>query len=103
MCVLIDREVLQDVETIFAMFDDDDSGAISLEEFLRVTTALRSRLRRVSHLRRTGMQSDKYVHPLKSAVCSCTTCMQAFTKSLLVVSCMQCCSSFRTIAACAAR
>ncbi|BDA50970.1 Calcium uptake protein 1, mitochondrial [Coccomyxa sp. Obi] len=50
---------LEDVETIFAMFDDDDSGAISLEEFLRVTTALRSRLRRVSHLRRTGLQTDK--------------------------------------------
>ncbi|EIE18603.1 hypothetical protein COCSUDRAFT_20509, partial [Coccomyxa subellipsoidea C-169] len=43
---------------IFSMFDDDDSGAISLQEFRRVTTALRLRLRRVSHLQRTGLQTD---------------------------------------------
>lgn len=49
---------LQDVEIIFSMFDDDDSGAISLTEFKRVTTALRLRLRRVSHLQRTGLQTD---------------------------------------------
>lgn len=71
------------------MFDDDDSGAISLEEFLRVTTALRSRLRRVSHLRRTGLQTDKSVCTLSDLfTCSCTICMQAYT----VVLCMQCCS-----------
>ncbi|EIE18304.1 putative calcium binding atopy-related autoantigen 1 [Coccomyxa subellipsoidea C-169] len=49
---------LEDVEIIFSMFDDDDSGAISLQEFRRVTTALRLRLRRVSHLQRTGLQTD---------------------------------------------
>lgn len=48
---------LQDIEVIFSMFDDDDSGAISLEEFVRVTTALRQRLRRVSHMQRTGLQT----------------------------------------------
>jgi Ca2+-binding EF-hand superfamily protein len=49
---------LEDVETIFSMFDEDNNGDISLEEFRRVTGALRQRLRRVSHLQRTGLQTS---------------------------------------------
>lgn len=48
----------QDVDNIFAMFDEDNNGDISLEEFRRVTGALRQRLRRVSHLQRTGLQTN---------------------------------------------
>ena len=40
--------------TIFAMFDADDSGAISLTEWETVTGALQKRLKRVSPVHRTG-------------------------------------------------
>ena len=50
--------LLQDVRTVFSMFDEDDSGAISLEEFGKVTAALRRRLRRVSRVARTGARLD---------------------------------------------
>ena len=74
------------------MFDDDDSGAISLEEFLRVTTALRSRLRRVSHLRRTGLQTDECVHPSDPIISPITTvhagtceeCADCFVHAILL-------------------
>ena len=40
------------------MFDEDNSGAISLQEFEKVTSALRQRLRRVSRVARTGAKLD---------------------------------------------
>lgn len=40
--------------TIFAMFDEDDSGCISLAEWEAVTGALQTRLKRVSPVHRTG-------------------------------------------------
>ena len=49
---------LQDVEIIFSMFDDDNSGAISLAEFLHVTSSLQKRLHHVSPIKRTGLQTE---------------------------------------------
>ena len=41
----------------FQMFDLDDSGRIDLQEFREVTHGLRQRMRKVSHLQRTGFAS----------------------------------------------
>ena len=40
----------QDVAIAFQMFDVDNSGAIELPEFRRVTKGLRERMAHVSHL-----------------------------------------------------
>ena len=49
---------MQDVDIIFSMFDDDNSGAISLAEFLHVTSSLQKRLHHVSPIKRTGLQTE---------------------------------------------
>ena len=48
---------MQDVEIVFSMFDEDNSGALSLAEFLHVTSNLQKRLHRVSPIQRTGLQT----------------------------------------------
>jgi hypothetical protein len=46
----------QDVATVFAVLDEDANAMISRAEFAAVTGALRRRLRRVSHVSRTGLR-----------------------------------------------
>lgn len=48
----------QDVATVFAVLDENANSMISKEEFAAVTGALRRRLRRVSHLQRTGLDTS---------------------------------------------
>lgn len=51
------QPVLQDVQIAFQMFDLDDSNAIDRKEFHEVTAGLRQRMRKVSHLQRTGFSA----------------------------------------------
>ncbi len=46
------------------MFDADGSGAISLAEFLHVTSSLQKRLHHISPIRRTGLQTDDGSDPV---------------------------------------
>ncbi|KAK9840845.1 hypothetical protein WJX81_008619 [Elliptochloris bilobata] len=48
----------EDVATVFAVLDENANSMISKEEFAAVTAALRRRLRRVSHLQRTGLETS---------------------------------------------
>lgn len=58
---------MQDLGTIFAMFDEDNSGAISLSEWETVTGALQARLKRVSPVHRTGARLHTGCAPAPTA------------------------------------
>ena len=69
------------------MFDEDGSGAISLAEFLHVTSSLQKRLHHISPIRRTGLQTDDGSDPVmlrprlnvsKALLGICTACTRCF-------------------------
>ena len=68
----------QDLATIFAMFDEDDSGRISRVEWEAVTAALQTRLKRVSPVHRTGAKLHTGWAPAPPAL----TCARVGTRQL---------------------
>ena len=53
---------------MFAVLDENANSMISKEEFAAVTAVLRRRLRRVSHVQRTGLDTSS------GGCASCTFC-----------------------------